>query len=67
MTDMGTGDKIKTVHMDAFLLHGLHEVLDVPVPDYLVSSGVEVKMRPGGWSVLDGVVVVLVNELGQGV
>lgn len=65
MADMGSGDKIIAVHWDAFQLQGLHEELDVPVPDNLVSSGVQVEMRPSGRPFLHGVVVVLVDVLGQ--
>ena len=60
---MGAGDKIKAVHGDTFLLHGVHEELDVPVPDHLVASGVQVEVRPGGRLLLHGVVVVLVDVL----
>lgn len=67
MTNMGTGNKIITVHRDAFLLHGLHETLYVPVPDHKVSSGVQVEMGPGGRPVLHGIIVVFVNEFRQGV
>lgn len=65
MTNMRTGNKIKTVHWHAFLLHGLNEDLDVPVADHLVGCGVQVEVRPGGRPLLHGIVVVLVDVLGQ--
>lgn len=65
MTNMRTGNKIKTVHWHASLPHGLNEDLDVPVADHLVGCGVQVEVRPGGRPLLHGIVVVLVDVLGQ--
>lgn len=67
MTNMGTGNKIITVHRDTFLLHSLHETLYVQVPDHKVSSGVQVEVGPGGRPVLHGVIVIFVNVFRQGV
>lgn len=65
MTDVTAGNKIETVHWGAFLLQGVHKQLDVPVPDHLVGSGVQVEMRPGRRSLLHSIIVVLVDVLGQ--
>lgn len=65
MTNVGTGDKIKTVHWHSFLPHGLSEDLDVPAADHLVGCRVQVKVRPRGRPLLHSVVVVLMDILGQ--
>lgn len=65
MTNMWTGNKIKTVHRNCFLLHGLNEDLDVPVADHLVGCGVQVQVWPRGRPLLHSIVVVLMDVLGQ--
>lgn len=65
MAHVGGGDKVDTVHRDAFLLQSVHKDLDVPVSDHLVGCGVQVEVRPAGRPLLHRVVVVLVDVLGQ--
>lgn len=67
MADVVTGNKIEAVHRDALPLQSVHEALNVTVPDHLIRLGVQVEVRPAGGAVLHCIVVVLVNELGQGV
>lgn len=62
---VGAGDKIKTVHRDAFPLQRVHKELDVPVSDHLVGRGVQVEVRPGGRPLPDRVVVVPVDVFGE--